>query len=182
MAESVVDRNRKQQIEWYGEPLGDRLGRLIDRLDVSQAGLAGILGISAPMLSQLMSGNRAKISNPAVFSRLLSVEALATDAGFDDLPAREIKERLAAIQAEPMTSTTSIRVLAPETAHSDPVGGIQALLREIASAAEIEHAASILDADYPELAELLRVYGAGRASEAREHFARTLAPKNNTSQ
>jgi len=56
----AVTRNVERQIEWYGEPLGDRFGRLLARLSLSQAQLAGVLGLSAPMLSQLMSGQRSK--------------------------------------------------------------------------------------------------------------------------
>ena len=59
------------QTEMYGEPLGQRIGRLLAAYQVSQARLAAVLGLSPPMLSQLMSGQRAKISNPAVLGRLV---------------------------------------------------------------------------------------------------------------
>ena len=42
--------------------------------DVSQAFLAEVLGISAPMLSQVMSGRRAKIGNPVVLARMIMLE------------------------------------------------------------------------------------------------------------
>ena len=83
VTEDTVARNRALQAEWYGEPLGDRIRPLLDRLGMSQSGLAGVLGLSAPMLSQLMSGRRAKISNPAVLHRLMAVEELVADPGFD---------------------------------------------------------------------------------------------------
>ncbi|HZE01436.1 MAG TPA: helix-turn-helix transcriptional regulator, partial [Pseudonocardiaceae bacterium] len=50
---------------------GDRVRRLVIAFNVSQAQLAEVLGLSAPMLSQLMSGRRAKIGNPAVLAALL---------------------------------------------------------------------------------------------------------------
>lgn len=75
------------QTEMYGEPLGQRLGRLLTAYRVSQARLAGALGLSPPMLSQLMSGQRAKISNPAVFGRLVRLEELA--AGVADPVVRD---------------------------------------------------------------------------------------------
>ena len=65
------------QAEMYGEPLGQRFGRLLAAYGISQARLAAVLGLSPPMLSQLMSGQRAKISNPAVFGRLVRLEELA---------------------------------------------------------------------------------------------------------
>ncbi|OLT12521.1 hypothetical protein BJF79_22050 [Actinomadura sp. CNU-125] len=207
-AEDTVVRNRALQIEWYGEPLGERVRRLLDRLGLSQSGLAGVLGLSAPMLSQLMSAQRAKISNPAVLHRLLAVEELAAGPGFDGLPAAVVKDRLAEIRAESAPTTSGLRVPTgapasggtPEGAPEEAPGRaaaqassarassvqdgragaetgarhVQALLREVASAGEIEAAAALLADRYPDLADALRVYGTGRTSEAEAHFARTV--------
>jgi transcriptional regulator with XRE-family HTH domain len=65
------------QADMYGEPLGQRFGRVLAAYRISQARLAAVLGLSPPMLSQLMSGQRAKISNPAVFGRLVRLEELS---------------------------------------------------------------------------------------------------------
>ncbi len=171
--DEVVARNRRQQTEWYGEPLGERVRRLVERLDLSQTAFADILGLSAPMLSQLMSGHRAKISNPAVLSRLLAVETLVTGPEFELLPAREVRDRLDAIRQDAAPASTTTRI--PITpAPADPVVVIQALLRAAASATEIESAAALLDADFPELATVLRTYGNGRTAEARAHLAHAL--------
>lgn len=202
-AETVV-RNRALQTEWYGEPLGDRVRRLLDRLGLSQSALAGVLGLSAPMLSQLMSAQRAKISNPAVLHRLLAAEELAADPGFGALGAAEVKERLEAIGAESAATTSGLRVAAPgrvpagasadrpsdrpsgrapqgagaadgAPVHAEqPARLVQALLREVASAAEIEAAAALIGDRFPDLAEVLRVYGNGRTSEAEAHYARLV--------
>ncbi len=207
VTEDTVARNRALQAEWYGEPLGDRIRPLLDRLGMSQSGLAGVLGLSAPMLSQLMSGRRAKISNPAVLHRLMAVEELVADPGFDGMASAEIKRRLDEIRAEAPATTSGLR----RTGHSGAEGGgdgmsggrapgghgaaggegprgegaagrgpaesarlVQTVLREVASAAEIEAAADLLAERFPDLAEVLRVYGAGRASEAEAHFVRTI--------
>jgi transcriptional regulator with XRE-family HTH domain len=173
----AVARNRALQSEWYGEPLGDRIRKVLERLDLTQAGLAGVLGISAPMLSQLMSGQRAKISNPAVLGRLVEAERLAFDDAFARLSPEQRRHRLDEIKAAaPTTSLTTLRTQegAVDQAIQDPVTAIQALLRALASAGEIESAAILLDRSHPELAALLRVYGNGRTGEAREHYARTL--------
>ncbi|MGI5326373.1 hypothetical protein [Actinomadura nitritigenes] len=193
-AETVV-RNRALQTEWYGEPLGDRVRRLLDRLGLSQSALAGVLGLSAPMLSQLMSAQRAKISNPAVLHRLLAAEELAADPGFGALGPAEVRERLKAISAESAATTSGLRAAtsghvpagaaegAPQGAgvadgapvHAEqPARLVQALLREVASAAEIESAAALIGDRFPDLAELLRVYGNGRTSEAEAHYARII--------
>ncbi|QKG22053.1 helix-turn-helix domain-containing protein [Actinomadura verrucosospora] len=216
-AETVV-RNRALQTEWYGEPLGDRVRRLLARLDLSQSALAGVLGLSAPMLSQLMSAQRAKISNPAVLHRLLAAEELVAGPGFRSMPAAEVKERLAAISAETAATTSGVRLTgtggSPAGAGNRPSNGaaqdgvaqdgpaqggpmrggpaqggvaggapvhaeqparvVQSLLREVASAADIEAAAGLIGDRFPDLAELLRVYGNGRTSEAEAHYARVV--------
>ncbi|MEU8801521.1 hypothetical protein [Spirillospora sp. NPDC048819] len=214
VAEDTVVRNRALQTEWYGEPLGERVRPLLDRLALSQSGLAGVLGLSAPMLSQLMSGQRAKISNPAVLHRLMAVEELVAGPAFDAMTAAEIKERLEEIRGESAATTTGLRVTTPERVPSGRASGehpragnhsrdsgehpratgeravgdqaagargpaesarlVQTVLREVASAAEIEAAAALIAERYPDLAEVLRVYGTGRASEAEAHFIRTI--------
>ncbi|MCP2336646.1 helix-turn-helix domain-containing protein [Actinomadura rupiterrae] len=189
--QDAVERNRALQTEWYGEPLGDRFRRVLDRMGLSQSGLAGVLGLSAPMLSQLMSGQRAKISNPAVLHRLLAVEELAAEA--DTVPPGELRARLDEIREESPTTTSTLRAEGQGRATSSGRGGgvmdvawheaappesparvLQALLREVASAAEIEAAAATIDVNFPEIAEVLRVYGNGRAADAEAHLKRTL--------
>lgn len=194
VAEDTIVRNRALQTEWYGEPLGERVRPLLDRLGMSQSGLAGVLGLSAPMLSQLMSGQRAKISNPAVLHRLMAVEDLVAGPGFDALGAAGIQARLEEIKADSAATTSGMRgtvsgrvpvgpaPAGPEgaaeraggRAAAEPARLVQALLREVASAAEIEAAAGLIAGRFPDLAEVLRVYGAGRTSEAEAHFARTV--------
>jgi hypothetical protein len=51
---------------------------------------------------------------------------------------------------------------------------LQVLLREVASAAEIDEAASLLGDRFPDLAELLRVFGNGRTSEVEARYARII--------
>jgi transcriptional regulator with XRE-family HTH domain len=168
-------RNLKLQLEWYGEPLGERFRRLLSRLDLSQAQLAGILGLSAPMLSQLMSGQRAKISNPAVLSRLLQLEATVTDPGWPSLPPAEQTRRLDEIRgAQRSTLTVDHATETPSgpAPAADPVAAIQSLLRDIASASDLQGASDLLQDRYPDLAEALRVLGAGRTQDARAYYTK----------
>jgi transcriptional regulator with XRE-family HTH domain len=177
VTDDVVIRNRARQIEWYGEPLHDRFQRLLDRLRLPQSALADVIGLSAPMLSQLMSGQRAKISNPTVVSRLMAVEAMVAEPGFATLSAEEVRERLDQVRSQ-NTTPSYLSVPAaqrlPATRSADPVAGIQALLRGLASAAEIEDAARLIEAHHPDLATMLRVYGNGRTADARAHYARVM--------
>lgn len=76
--QEATARARELQRSWYGEPLGALFRRLIDDLGLNQARLAAVLGLSAPMLSQLMSGQRAKIGNPAVVQRVQALQELAS--------------------------------------------------------------------------------------------------------
>ncbi|WBQ01957.1 helix-turn-helix domain-containing protein [Kribbella sp. CA-293567] len=169
-------RNLELQQQWYGEPLGDRFRRLLSRLGLSQAQLAGVLGLSAPMLSQLMSGQRAKISNPAVLSRLLQLEAMAGEQGWDALPAAERARRLDDVRAAQRSTLTVDHAGTSEpSSPADPVLAIQSLLRDVASAAELQGAAELLQDTYPDLAEALRVLGAGRTQEARAYYNRITA-------
>jgi hypothetical protein len=96
---------REQQRMLYGEPLGDLVTRLIAGLGLTQGRLAETLGISAPMLSQLVSAQRVKIGNPAVVHRLSALMALLDEA--PHLTRGELDQRLAAVRAEQATLTTS---------------------------------------------------------------------------
>jgi transcriptional regulator with XRE-family HTH domain len=168
-------RNLKLQLDWYGEPLGERFRRLLTRLNLSQAQLAGVLGLSAPMLSQLMSGQRAKISNPAVLSRLLQLEATVNEPGWPSLPLAEQTRRLEEIRGAQRSTLTVDHASEPSASAlpaADPVVAIQSLLRDIASAGDLQGAANLLDNQYPDLAEALRVLGAGRTQDARAYYAK----------
>jgi predicted transcriptional regulator len=167
-------RARELQRNWYGEPLGALFRRLIDDLGLNQARLAAALGLSAPMLSQLMSGQRAKIGNPAVVQRVQALQALAGQVADGSVSAAEAAHRMEEIKK---TSGGSVLSASSQTTASSGaptvrrvVREIQSLLRSVASAGDILQAADALAPDQPELAEFLRVYGAGRTAEAVAHY------------
>ena len=78
------DAHRGQQRALYGMPLSERFGAVMRDYGLSQRELAGVLGLSAPMLSQLISAQRIKIGNPAVYERLVMLEERRDEV---DLPA-----------------------------------------------------------------------------------------------
>lgn len=170
MADSV-ERNLQAQQSAYGEPLAQVFRRLMDAFDLTQAGLARQLGMSPPMLSQLISAHRVKIGNPAVLHRLQSLEELAEDVRRSRVQAEEVAARLAEIQAATGRWT---RTEAHERGTDDEVvvEGVRNLLRAVASGQELKAAAAALDQAHPALAELLRVYGLAPDGAARDHFAR----------
>jgi len=91
--------NLQQQIELYGEPLGEVVRRLTGPLGLNQSSLAQVIGLSAPMLSQLMSAQRVKIGNPAVVSRLRAVSELADLAVAGEIDPDDIPGELDGIRA-----------------------------------------------------------------------------------
>jgi predicted XRE-type DNA-binding protein len=151
----IVQRNLALQREWYGEPLGDRVRRLVVAFDISQAYLADVLGISAPMLSQVMSGRRAKIGNPAVLARLIMLErkVLVPDvaAGKKDAMMRALEEVRA---SRPSVTRDNLPV---DIGRNDRVA--VAALRRVAESADLTAAATLLNTKFPELADLLRRAG-----------------------
>jgi predicted transcriptional regulator len=172
--QEATTRARELQRSWYGEPLGALFRRLIDNLGLNQARLAAVLGLSAPMLSQLMSGQRAKIGNPAVVQRVQALQELAGQVADGSVSAAEAAGRM-----EEIKKTSGGSVLSTTSQSTSSTGAptvrrvvreIQSLLRSIASAGDIMEAADTLAATQPELAEFLRVYGAGRTADAVAHY------------
>ena len=145
-------RNVALQREWYGEPLGDRVRRLVVAYDCSQAHLADVLGVSPPMLSQLVNGRRAKIGNPAVLARLLMLERRVLTPDVATGQPAALRRALSEVRdARPTVG----RVL---DAGPDP--GLDEVvvpaLRRVAGSAELSDAADVLDRRFPALAGLLR--------------------------
>ncbi|MEU1666496.1 DNA-binding protein [Streptomyces sparsogenes] len=171
--QDATARARELQRSWYGEPLGALFRRLIDDLGLNQARLAAVLGLSAPMLSQLMSGQRAKIGNPAVVQRVQALQELSSQAADGRVSAAEAAERMEEIKKSAggsvlNTAQTTASTGAPTVRRV--VREIQSLLRSVSAAGDIIDAADTLAPTHPELAEFLRVYGAGRTAEAVAHY------------
>jgi predicted transcriptional regulator len=173
MAKAVTDAQRRaqaEQLRLYGAPLGDLLRDVAAVLGLSQGGLATVLGISAPMVSQLASGHRTKIGNPAAVARLQRLVELTAEVRDGALQPQEALARLGE-ETEGPVLTRSTRISPRRGAES-----VQRLFRAVAPAADYLAAAELLRDRYPEVAELVRVYGAGRLDAAEEHFGRSLAP------
>lgn len=178
-SQDAAERAREQQRGWYGEPLGELFRKVIAGLGLNQARLAKVLGLSAPMLSQLMSGQRAKIGNPAVVQRLQSLRELAAEVADGTVTSAEAASRMEEIRGSAgsglldtgSTQSTGQGTWARQTVPTRRVvREIQSLLRSLSSAEDLRNAADTLAADHPELAEFLRVYGAGRTDGAVLHF------------
>lgn len=148
----TVQRNLALQRQWYGEPLGDRVRRLVVGFRISQAQLAEVLGISAPMLSQVMSGRRAKIGNPSVLARLVMLERKVfipeVAAGEPDA----LKDALEDVRrSKPAVGRDNLPVTG-----ADGEAAAWPVLRRAAGPEELEAVATMIDGRYPALANLLR--------------------------
>ncbi|MFI6677658.1 hypothetical protein [Kribbella sp. NPDC050470] len=108
--------NLQQQTELYGEPLGELVRRVVGPLGLTQGGVAQVIGMSAPMLSQLMSAQRVKIGNPAVVSRLKALDDLAHLAMIGEVAEYDIAAELDAIRGTTGAFTRS------DTAHLPRAG------------------------------------------------------------
>jgi hypothetical protein len=174
MDEVDIQRNREQQARLYGAPLAVLCRRVHDVLGLNQARTAEVLGLSRPMMSQLISAQRVKIGNPAVLHRLQMLGDLCDEIDQGRIDPADVPGRLGDIAgtAANLARTQQTTVL------SDPAAAarvVQDLLRGAGSAEELLHAAALLEIQHPRIAELLRVYGAGRTDETVEHMRAVLA-------
>lgn len=172
--ENRTAANREAQEAAYGEPLADVFGRIREAFGLNQSALAAVLGISAPMLSQLNSAQRVKIGNPAVLQRMQALEDLVGQLGSGEVSADQIAAKLEDIKASTgrFTRSTAAAVVPAEADDGAVVAGMRNLLRAVASGQEIRAAADALEAQQPGLADVLRLYGTGPLEPAREHYAR----------
>jgi transcriptional regulator with XRE-family HTH domain len=163
-----IAANRGRQRELYGAPLGDRVRRLTALLHISQARLARTLGLSPAMLSQLVSGRRVKIGDPAVLARLLLLDRRCR-ALREPPPRMRVDALLSEVSRvtwrwneESATATPGARpapVIVDRDRHRS--GSPADALRGIAAPARLAAAAAALGPTFPELAEVLR-QAAGR--------------------
>lgn len=168
----TTELNRQAQRAAYGEPLNETFNRIKQAFGLNQVALAGVLGISAPMLSQLNSAQRVKIGNPAVLSRVHQLNELADQYAAGAADAEQIPARLEQIKNSQGSLGRTTQLMADQAPDAAVVAGMRNLLRAVASGAELRSAAEILAAEHPGLAEVLRLYGAGPAHPALEHYVK----------
>lgn len=160
----AVARNVALQREWYGESLGDRVRRLVVAFDCSQAQLAEVLGLSAPMLSQLMSGRRAKIGNPAVLARMVMLErrVLTPEVASGDPAAiraalEQVRDSRPTVSRPTGSRSAGSLEMLPVAEHGsgDNPEVLVAALRAVATPDELATAAGLLQDNCPRLARVL---------------------------
>lgn len=169
--------NSQSQAQLYGEPLAPIIEQIGRALGLTQGRIAQILGLSAPMLSHLVSARRVKIGNPMAHTRLTQLRALAAEVAAGRVSRSEAVAVLPEIEANNDSWTTSHALVVAMPTESDDaalVRRVQELFRDVADAADWLDAAQQVEATHPRIAEVLRVYGASRTASAQEHWHRQL--------
>jgi len=171
MDDALVSRNIEAQRELYGESLGDAFRRLMAAFGLTQGQLASTVGLSAPMLSQLMTAQRVKIGNPGVLQRLEALGELADQIADGRILPDAVATRLAQIPTVTGRLTRTERSAVPST-DEELVAIVRGLLRAVASGQELRDAVEVLRPAHPGIAALVEAYGLGPSSEALAHFQR----------
>lgn len=104
-----------QQLAIYGESWADRFGRLLAGFGVSQSRLAAVIGLSAPMMSQLITGQRVKISNPAVYGRIVRLEEMLSTPAVRQGDRDQVAQMMAEVAASQPSLTTMNAPVAGDT-------------------------------------------------------------------
>lgn len=167
----ATQANREAQRAAYGEPLNETFDRIRQAFGLNQVGLAGILGLSAPMLSQLNSAQRVKIGNPSVLFRVHQLNELVDQLASGQVAEEDVPSRLEEVKNSKGSLGRTTKVMADQAPDTAIVAGMRNLLRAVASGSELRDAAEDLQEDHPKLAEVLRIYGTGPAHPAVEHYA-----------
>lgn len=169
-----VAANRASQAAMYGAPLSHILEHIGRELGLTQARIAGILGLSAPMLSHLASGRRVKIGNPVAHMRLGQLRSLADDVAAGRHPEGGLPTALEKIADTSDTWSAT-------TASHQPIAGdaavarrVQEMFRSVADAADWLEVAALVQDRHPQISQALRVYGAGRTAAAEQHWAQSF--------
>lgn len=166
--------HRRQQVALYGEPLADIVRSIGSTLSLTQTEVAGLLGLSGPMLSHLVSARRVKIGNPVAGARLGQLRLLAAEVTAGQVGSEQVAERLAEIGSSAAALGGETTALRTTTGQGGSAESVQRLFRTVAGALDWLEAADLVAERQPEIAEVLRVYGAGRADAAEEHHRRVL--------
>lgn len=159
--------NRREQAALYGAPLADIFDEITTTYAVSRRRLAAVLGLSAPMVSQLASGNRLKIGNPRAVQRLQHLLQELADVRAGLIAADSVLAAVAAEDGSEMLTRSTVRM---RTSAID----VRHVLRWAGGPDELADAADALEGRFPRLAEVVRVYGVGPVPEATDHFRRIL--------
>ena len=101
-----LDDRRRQQVELYGESVDVLARKCEGLLGLGVNGLADTIGLSVPMLTKLLTGERVRIGNPIAIARLTRLreftdQLLSGEASRDDIPLTVAQIRASTTPARP---------------------------------------------------------------------------------
>ena len=105
-----VEDRRRQQVELYGESVDVLARKCEGLLGLGVNGLADTIGLSVPMLTKLLTGERVRIGNPIAIARLTRLreftdQLLSGEASRDDIPLTIAQIRASTTPARPSRVT-----------------------------------------------------------------------------
>ncbi|SDF32562.1 helix-turn-helix domain-containing protein [Pseudonocardia oroxyli] len=160
--ESLLAANRERQRALYGAPIGQTVHRVVKELGITQGTLARTVGVSPAMLSQLVTGRRVKIGDPAVLARLRMLDDRAAGPA---VAADRVPGLLAAVRSSTPVAWTAQPgqpgPSGPADRAGDPPRPVRPAdpteaLRAVTTPARLVAAAAALGTAFPEIAALLR--------------------------
>ncbi|MET1058325.1 MAG: threonine dehydratase, partial [Nocardioides sp.] len=126
---AVADR-RRQQVELYGESVDVLARKCEGLLGLGVTGLSDTIGLSVPMLTQLLTGERVRIGNPIAIARLTRLreftdQLLSGEASRDDIPLTIAQIRASTTPARPSRVTAVARAQQPAPLQAGALAGAQ---------------------------------------------------------
>lgn len=127
------EERRATQTSLYGAPVEDLAAEMAALLGLDDRGVAGVIGVSAPMFADVRAGRRSRIGNPVATLRLQMLRDLcghlrAGRASADDVPLALEQIRVATGPVLPAGPATG----AADGSAPDPFALTDDLLREAA--------------------------------------------------
>lgn len=128
----MTESRAEEQRALYGGTLAERFTAVMQAYGLSQRGLAQTLGVSAPMLSQLMNAQRIKIGNPAVYERLVMLESRVAEKNQDTV-IQEVRDSHPVLSSQNAVTHPLHDALA-HLANADQLEAVAASARELGAA------------------------------------------------
>jgi len=108
--DAQVNERRRQQFELYGESVDVLAQKAHALMGLGIHDLADVIGLSVPMLSKLLTGERVRIGNPVAIARITRLreftdQLIAGHAGREDIPLTLAQIRASTTPAGPSRVT-----------------------------------------------------------------------------
>jgi threonine dehydratase len=147
--EAAVTGRRRQQVDLYGASVDDLARTCEGLLGLGTPELADVIGLSVPMLRQLVTGERVRIGNPVAIARLSRLreftDQLRTgEASREDIPLTLAQIRASTTPARPSNVTAVARAAAAAPAVTREVPVLPEAGAETVTPSSVGYARSVV--------------------------------------